>query len=293
LVESNLDPIAISLGITTNSNLGTIHNGAFYTHTCAIYSATFFDSIGEEDWAILRPVRCLTHPNITLSIHTPPVSKNFLRGGISVVAIDIPLLGYQLKQWYLLNQTKPTFEQETISQFITKWVLPGTVREQMDISSRNQMSTFRDNFTLPKGKSIANGVTFSYDDMLYNQNVIYNGYLKTLINTINRSSNTYIQFLDNVPMLFGDTFLNAVPSEAMVLTSSSYWVVLLIYTDWVYSFIDIIKTDQRTVTDISRILKRVERSVKNYNIGKLMRGISLPLFLSWDMKYKKIINTFM
>ena len=51
----------------------------------------------------------------------------------------------QYKNWRAINLAKPPGEQENVTQFITKWVLPGMLPEQIDIALRNRAIYNKDN----------------------------------------------------------------------------------------------------------------------------------------------------
>jgi hypothetical protein len=288
LVKINEHTICSALGITCDSNKGRISNKGFYTEDCFILSTTFNDSVLSTKWKTLRPVRCLTHPFTTISLHNPATLKKDLKEGTSVVGIDLALLGYQFQQWFLENQLKPKGEQETFRQFITMFVLPGMIKEQVDIALRNQLEYIIADLPIPKGKSDPRGKHYDYDEVLYSYNIEIAKIIKYVLNTIKIGKFPYMKALANIPFIFKDTYLNSIPDEQNGLNGNCYWVTLVLYTDWVYRFIYIIDSETTANTNIGRILERVQRTVNSYRADLMISSKSVPAWYRWLNQFEEI-----
>ena len=136
-IDSNKDKIATGLGITTDLNPGELHDNEFYSDTCAIQSVKFMEFFEIKNFKDIRAVRCLTHQNTDLTLSIPEIGKSLKSNGTAVVGIDIPLLAVQYKLWLRMNQNRPLGQRENTGQFITKFILPGMIPEQIDISLHN------------------------------------------------------------------------------------------------------------------------------------------------------------
>ena len=282
VIEDCLVRICSGLRITSNYNSGEIHKHSFYTDNCAIIATTFTDDITDISWELLRPVRCLNHPNTSLELHIPPTNKNdFNSFGVAVVGIDIPMLGYQFKCWNRINSFKPEVERESLAIYIVKIILPNMIPEQFDIAMRNRLPYICNGIIPPKSERERSFVV-SYEDSLDNM-------IGTIIKTINRTRESYKRGLMSIPFVFGENYLDAVPREINSLSTYSYWVVLLTYIDWVYPLCFIIESEQKNITDISKILVRVERFINSTNCLRYMPD---NIKRDFDIKYNKIKEVF-
>ena len=281
MINDNLHNICSGLGITSDYTPGHVFHDAFYTKTCLILATNFSDSdpnqVAPLVWQNIRAVRCLTHPNTSMEVHVPVTNKRLLGEGLAAVGIDIPLFGYQLKQWLIINNNLPEIEQESLAQFLSKYVLPGMVMEQIDIALRNRLSyIYKDTIpsVITKERSF---VTTSEASLV--------APLQRILEVINTSRAGYKKALLEIPMIFENNYFTAVPMEIASPSSYSYYVILLVMIDWVYPMTIFIEADQKNITEIGKVLKRVERFVNGTNCLKYIPSELKPEF---ERKYNRI-----
>ena len=287
-VSDDINRIAPSLGITTNATPGNIHFAAFYTNACALIATKFdeYINIDSRYWQDIRAVRVLTHPYSDTTLMIPTIGSHVGIGGISAVGIDIPLLAYQYQQWVTYNQLKSIEFKENSSQFLTKYVLANMLPEQLDIAIRNQLGNIRMNLPIV-GDTVEHRtppirvVDFSKD--FYKP-------IHTVLHDINLSPKPYLNDLIQIPMIFEDNYLAAIPKSITGLSIYNYWTTLLVYVEWAYPMLSIIDCDQKGLTNLSFMLKQVDIFMRG---GKTLRFMPNYVKALWYPRYLEIQKKYM
>lgn len=280
-ISSNSDKIAHSLGITTDVNSGKIFTKELYTSNCAFISTTYSNPLSIPHWKHIRAVRVMTHPHTTLNLVLPNRLHSLDDSDYSVVGIDIPLLAVQYQQWVLTQEAKTILERDTVAQFVLKWVLPGMLKEQIDISLRNRFT------------NIALGTT--RDEVELKEPIFMQGYdaefdkaYKDIIKYIRTGSRRApSEVMIGLPMFNSDNYWEAVPRNLQSLSMMSYWIQLLVYTDWLYPMsaaFDNVDPNQDLVT---KRLMVTQRYVDGTNADKFIRGHIEEL---WRSRYDTLLK---
>lgn len=248
------------LKITSYTTVGKVHNNAFYTNDCYLLSTTFEDQIIFEevdDWKALRPVRCLTHPFLSMEMFLTPTTKSDIKPGLSIVGIDIPLFAYQFKKWNDNNRKINPVERESLAQFISKVILPNMIHEYMDIALRNRVTYIYHNEDIPKDHR-ESSITSSYEKAL--EAPIHN-----VLNSINTTRLPYKKSLKEIPFLFAHSYWDAIPTAGNFLSPYSYYVTLLLYADWFFPLCSFIHSDQKVISQTAMIIRRIDRYINSTN----------------------------
>ena len=212
-VIENATEICTALQITSSNYKGRLFNKAFYTNKCLVLSASFISSSEVVDWMSIRPVRCLTHPFVDMEVKLPTLKSSLLKDGISAVGIDLVLFAKMFYGWNIENEAKPRVEQESITHFLSKYVLTGMINEQMDIAVRNRINLLALGKEIPIGdeRPFIRGYEKAIDAMI----------LKSM--KFIRTRNAVYKFdLQQLPMLHANNFLDAIPIEIGGLFLYSY-----------------------------------------------------------------------
>ena len=280
IIEDNLQMICNEQGITSDVTFGKLHQDQFYTHQNVIISTTFADQMLETDWTKVRAVRVLTHPMTSMDLFLPGVYKHQMYNGLTVIGIDLPLYGYQLKKWTEVNDLLPEGQQEAIAEFVSKYVLANMVPEYIDIALRNRLEYIYYDDPIPK--------TIHERSWAVSYSTAMEHPIRQVLKAIMTSRSTYLKGLSEIPMVFKNDYLEAVPMEIASLSTYSYWVVLIVYTDWVYNCLLFMGSNQKNITDINKILVRVDRIL---NSGMVLAHMPDEIKENWQKKYNFIKET--
>ena len=281
--EHTVDRTAAGLGITTDLNNGELHEEAFYVDECAIVAVEFGEFYDIPSWTEIRAVRPLTHPHTTLKFVLPHLMTSMDDGDYAVVGIDIPMLAIQYRHWLKQNILKPAGEQENVTQFITRYVLPGMLPEQADIALRNRMLH-------------AANMSYRTDDRL-DTPIFVNTFDKEFDEAIEDltiemmgGSKAFSEVMENIPMIFHDNYFDAVPRELDSLSIFSYWVSLMVYVDWTYSAMVAVPSIDSGQELVDKKMKKIKRYVKGTRATKFMKGAVLKRFM---VRYEEILARFL
>lgn len=281
-VDDAIPNICNPLGITSEYGFGKIHYNMFYTEFNPIISTTFIDQFTDTHWRNIRAVRLLDHSFTSMELFIPPTRlSDIKKEKITVIGVDIPLFAHQLKEWLLHNNTVDETGKENLAEFISKYVLPGMVNEYIDIAIRNRLQYLALNEDMPYERHERSFV-HGYEGIIERP-------LKSIISSIKYSNQTYLKGLEEIPFIFKDNYLKALPSEIESLNSYSYWVVFYVFTQWAYPITFLFDKEFGNGTNIKTILNRVDRLIqKRQYLGKMNELMEEDCLV----KYKKIKEKF-
>lgn len=129
--------VAQALKITSALGKGQLWDGVFFGGSQEIIVAhdTLFPiQAAHENWKVLQPVTVLLHNQSNTTLLTPDGRKSTLDGGVSVIAVNVPML---MAMYYRFNQEQDAQElngqpRRTIYQFVAGYALNNMVRTQLD-----------------------------------------------------------------------------------------------------------------------------------------------------------------
>jgi len=133
------------LGITTAISQGRVHSpGWFYgkkTDEIIVLHDTGFDiDMAYAQWRTLRSVTVLRHPFSDMSLQRCTANYQTTEPrGISVIAINLPMLALQYKAWSANEALKPT-DRATLQQFISMYVITNMLYSHTDVAFFNRLS---------------------------------------------------------------------------------------------------------------------------------------------------------
>lgn len=215
--------VATALGMTTAINPGRFHSGNFY-HGCPelviAYNGTDKGSELVKNWKDLQPVRVLEHPVSNMKFMLPNGVNHNTERGLSVIAVDIPMLMIQLREFTLgqvqrLEDGVGSFLGTT--HFVYKYVFPNMLKSQTDLAIFNRLYNLY--LGRPHGDSIRRHPFYlgNYDQSLDNV-------LEKVLDRLTSISLPYPDVLEQLPRLFSDRFL-AMPDIAE--TRQVWWALWL------------------------------------------------------------------
>lgn len=246
------EKLSVAHGITTFSNHGDVFYNYFYSEYCIFILVNNGYYTNYQNVKSIKSVSLLTH-SFNNYLYDFPVSDNQIKSGLSIIGVDLPLLFVQFNQWNKLNKLKPTSEMETIEEFVNKYVLINLLQDQINITVRNRL--------------INNSNSKGVSELLLLDN-IYKDFYKS----INNREVDIFELAITLKLPFNDklnfSYLDNIPKLSYGLNPMSYWVILLIYTEWFYPLVmfpNTIKNKEK----IKRVLDKSDRFISNFNILQL------------------------
>jgi hypothetical protein len=218
--------LARALKLTTEISQGELFSGEFYgagSTEIILSTDEYFDPFeAEKDWTDLTPVQPLLHPRGDLSL-VPPYGEATSEGsGLSVIAINLPMLALQyrsyLKTLKLQNPDDPDYLNP--AYFVHRYVLPNMLPRHVDLTLFNRYARLYSN--QPVGKALID-LPFAIHDYGDRIDTIFRQYL--LIAPTKKLF--YEQFLDTLPGISVPTLHSALLMPEVAPTRQIHWALML------------------------------------------------------------------
>lgn len=145
IVDTRALAASASFRFTSSLNKGQMFKGVFYGEDSEEVLMAIDDVFNPfqvyKDWKNTSAVTVLAHPKSDLGLTLPNGKRSGTETGLSVIAINIPMLAVQFKA-FLDDQTKNFLEKglptHTVAQFIHMYVLPNMLDSQLEVALFNR-----------------------------------------------------------------------------------------------------------------------------------------------------------
>ena len=280
-IKSNVLIYSRTVGMTDSSNIGRLHADFLYTGKCAVLATSVNMSPDFDDWEKLRPVRVLTHPHVNTEWVLPNMLNSVEESDYSVVGVDIPLLAVMYKNWRKVNGYYEDGFIPNDSAFIAQYIFPRMFKEQIEIACRNRLleAVGENRLNEPRISAPIRSVPFGDD--------VTDSYV-TLLKELNTASRTIGELVTSIPVIGRKTYAEAVPHIESYRGDYSYWVHLLVYTDWLYCVVRTADNFNANQDDTYRIAMTIHRWVRSNRPYEKIRDRAV--IEEWKRKYNYVMD---
>lgn len=211
----------------------------------------------KDDWVMYPAVTVLAHPRDDLRLLPPIGLDDGSRSGLSVLSIDMTALAIKFREFakYQSRREKEDKPIEPRSTFVTKYVLPGMFKSDLDHRLLNRIINrfYGIPETIPKKR-----LRFRLPE-LDNQ---VNRYADEVIENITNKELDFIAVLKNIPLVFTNDAsellsFNYIPSNRQ--TNWAYLASRLRVMCFLYDVAGSHRRNQSYINDWKRLVKRLER----------------------------------
>lgn len=166
--------VAQALKMTTSTSRGQVWDGEFYgqgSNEVLIGYADYFPIANiASTWKTLSPVTVLSHNQTNSQYLIPDGKTNSKEKGVSVIAINIPML---MAMYYHFNLEQDAVAsvgeaRETPVQFVHSYAMTNMVRSHADIAYLNRMYNYVNGIPSMPALRTHSFYTINYDDALDN-----------------------------------------------------------------------------------------------------------------------------
>lgn len=128
---------------TSSYSTGKVFEGVFArgdNEVIVVYPGQYPLGFIDEHWRDVRACRYLRHDYLGLDYTLPKGQQKSLWGNVSVVLIDVVLLGLQYRAFVLAEEAKASLGSQPrgVTDFVSMYVLPGMIPSQIDCGIVNQ-----------------------------------------------------------------------------------------------------------------------------------------------------------
>lgn len=138
--------VSMALKMTSPIYKGQLFNGVFYggdTKEILIAHDDYFDyEQAAKNWEELEPIKVLYHPKSDLGFNIPDGESYSEEDGIAVIAINIPMLVIQYREFMLREDLKTANTGESpkgVTHFIYSYPLTNMLRSHLDVAIFNRL----------------------------------------------------------------------------------------------------------------------------------------------------------
>jgi len=273
-INNNASKISAGLGINTDNNPGDYFRNAFYAEHTYIRAMEFDLNADSNNYKNIKAVKVLVYDGLDLDYRLP--TELDILPGISVIGVDLGLLAKQYRLWLNINNNLPLKEQEPITHFVSRWVLPNMIKDQVELAVRNRIIHYS-NTSTPLLNNQTKSSFITIDAIPYIDEGINN-----LIESYSLRKMGYYELFKAIPSIYGDSYMDAIPSDVVGMMPYSYWLGLMVFSPW----LEIILGDRLNVdTTKDRLrgnLKSINRYVRGSRTLRFMdssaKGYAIPLY---------------
>ena len=220
--------IASANKMTTPANNGDIFDGVFYgkgTREIIIGHSEPFDyDEAALNWQDLEPIKVLKHPKSDLNLNLPTGEVTSNETGTAVIAINIPMLALQYKQWkYLedLRALKAGDNPRGITHFLFNYPLVNMMPSHLDVCVFNRAYNLLNG--IPFGESRVRH-PFYMTDFSKRLNDVQLNQLDILRNSMNKRFDTLLQ---TMPVPVAGTLSELAELPDIAQTRQVIWALVL------------------------------------------------------------------
>lgn len=231
LVSDIADELAMSLGMTSPLYPGRVFDpGIFYgrgTSEVLVSATVPFDAVeAAKDWEDLEPIWVLSHPKTDLNMDLPIGRSNGGNGGMAVIAINIPMLALQYRQWRAREQLLRPDNQRSLMQFLCLYPLANMLRSHLDIALFNRLRAhFHGRVPLESIRRPPLHV-IRYEDKV-------DALLSDLVTILKRKNQYFDAVLASIPLVVENNALNRLMLPKLPPTRQVLWALTLARLDTV------------------------------------------------------------
>ena len=270
--DMSLD-LSMALKMTSSIYQGKIFDGIFYgkgnDEILIAHNESFNPFKANKNWKNLAPVKFLRHYKSDFSFDLPNGNKLGSEEGLSVIAINIPMLALQYRAFRYNELAIEDENESTLScaHFVHMYVLPNMLWSYIDHAVFNRISNLE--FGIPLGEGSHKHpffLTDYTDKSVYAQNAI--------LNNLKKQSRTFDGYLQNIPTVIKDNACKLMELPDLPLTRQLLWAMVMSRIPELQFLFRISKDSigQKNQSEINRIT----RYVLNYKQDNVFRQ-NLPL----------------
>ena len=279
-VQSRALNAAMTRGMTTSISKGQLFDSVFYggCKEIIIGHDEDFDFVeAERNWRDLQPVRILHHPITDLGLNVPDGERYSLEDGLAVIAINIPMLALQYREFrrYEDELAERTGENpRSIANFLYSYPLLNAMGSHLDAVVFNRLYHLLKGY--PMGVSQRRHPFYLTD---YSANL--DAAQKTVLEVLAKNHRKFDGVMRSVPLIVQDNLAEFARLPDVAATRQVLWGLAAARLQ-LLSFLFQAQRDDPYIRNASE----VNRIVKNFRLWNTDKALSssLPVDLYFDLK---------
>lgn len=273
--------VSQALRMTSSLNRGQIFDGVFYGNgvkEIIIAHDDGFDFVeAAKNWRDLQPIRVLHHPKSDLELNIPDGTTNSIEEGIAVIAINIPMLVLQYREYQRYEDSVALAKGESprgVTHYIYSYALTNMMSSHLDIAIFNRLYNLESGIPLGESRKKHSFHVQDYsaklDELQLNQ-----------LRALKRNPRKFDAMMKMIPLVSAGDLSNLSILPEMALTRQVVWALALARLQML-TFLFTASTDDARVRngmEVNRIVRVFELFEMDYALQKV-----LPIDLYLDCK---------
>lgn len=216
--------LAMSLGLTSPIATGKTFDGVFYgkgsSEILIAHIEEFDPRLSITNWQNLQPIRVLKHPRTDVAMLLPNGEVYGRESGLSVIAINIPMLACQYRQFCIqtaLSKDTPL----SVNQFVHMFVLPNMLSSQLDVAILNRT------YALFRGWAVADApasTPFAVPNYQANLDPVLN---RVLQNAQRMTTHDFVNLLRGFPLVTANSLWDMAKLPQVIPTRQVTWALII------------------------------------------------------------------
>ena len=273
--------VAMANKMTSAISKGQLFDGQFYGKGVREVLIGHDDDFDFQDaaknWQNLEPIKVLSHPKSDLGLNIPDGTGDGLEEGVAVIAINIPMLALQYRQWSEIETARAEAVGDSprgITHFIYSYPLTNMLYSHLDVTLFNRLYNLLNNIPLAEINKRHSFFLTDYDNKL---NVVQKKQLEILAS----GQRSFNGMLKTIPMVSVDTLADLAKLPDVALTRQVIWALCLARLEMLSFLFKV--TVQNPRTRSSAEVNRIVRNFQLYRTDKALQS-SLPYNLYFDAR---------
>lgn len=225
MLQARTPYISKNFNLTSSIHKGEVHGPVFYGNGGAeilisLNRPLMLNQV-RKNWKHVSCLEVYQHPRNDTRLLLPFGQDNGERGGLSVIGVDLNILGVKYRefmreqQWNANNDMTPL----GINQFISKYVITGFLEKDIDLRMFNRvMDKFYD-------RPIVNP-KFKHRFMIYEPENLIEKYVDGVLDRITTSKLSFEGIIMNIPLIFNLGIYDILDMSDIVTTRQVKWATI-------------------------------------------------------------------
>jgi len=277
---TNVDAMSLNLSMalkmTSSIYKGSVFDGIFLgpgnDEIIIAHNDSFNPFDAHDNWINLRPVEFLSHQRSDLGLNIPDGINTGVEEGLTVIAINIPLLAIQYRAFRINERIiNANDSAESVMQFIHRFVLPNALYSYLDHAIFNRISALLIGKPLGESKKAH---PFHLTDFSTKLTYVQNDILNLLI----KENKTFDGILQSIPMVSVKNAEELMMLPDVALTRQVIWGLVLSRLPELLFLVRISKESigNKNQSEVNRILRYFQR-YRSDNLFRSMLPVNLYL----------------
>lgn len=282
--------VSQALRMTSSISRGELFDGVFYGPGCKEIIIAHDDGFDYQEaannWRDLRPITVLRHPKSDLMLNVPDGRLTSAEDGIAVIAINIPMLVLQYRQYRQYEDALAEQSGESprgVTHFIYSYPLTNMLYSHLDLAIFNRL--YNQHRGIPLGES---SIRHSVHVVDYTAKL--NELQRNQLRALERNPRKFNAMLEMIPMVSSKNLSELAILPDMAPTRQVIWALVVARLPML-SFLFTASTDsarQRNAMEVNRIVRVMELFEMDHAIRN---KLPIDLYLQTNAELRKIRST--